>query len=200
MLVKASADLIPSIASSATGLIALQLAKLAKLRTIGIVDVAKHGSWLSKFDVDLLIDRQDTDRAVEIIRGTTQNRLRFALDTVGKSTAETLQKTLATERGISHLVGLSGTPKEAPDGIKYHAVPIKAFHEIQELGESLMKWLEKLLLAQKIVGPEVQIADGGLTGVNGALDTLRKGTAAGRRLVVPLHQHNPVLTVPAVKA
>jgi NADPH:quinone reductase-like Zn-dependent oxidoreductase len=175
-------------ASSATGLVALQLAKLARLRTICIVDVARYGESLLEAGADLLVDRLDTDRAVAIVRGVTGGRLRFALDTVGRDTAVKLRETLSSSGDRSHLVGLSGLPKIHRENVLHHNVPLKAFHDVPEIGESLMIWLEKLLLAQKLIAPQVELAVGGLSGVNQELDKLRNGTVTGKRLVVPLQE------------
>jgi D-arabinose 1-dehydrogenase-like Zn-dependent alcohol dehydrogenase len=173
-------------ASSATGLIALQLAKLSGLRTIAVVDVARYGEKLLAAGADLLVDRLDTERAVAIIRGVTNGRLRFALDTVGRTTAEHLQRALGNDQ--SHLAGLTGLPKVVAEGVLHHKVPIKAFHDIPKIGETLMVWLEKLLLWKRLIAPEVETAGGGLNGINKALSLLREGTVTGKRLVVPLQQ------------
>ena len=129
-------DLATEKASSATGLIALQLAKLSGLRTIAVVDVARYGEKLLAAGADLLVDRLSTNRAVEIIRGVTYGHLRFALDTVGRTTAEHLQQALGTEQ--AHLVGLTGLPKVVAEGVRHHKVPIKSFHDIPKIGQTLM--------------------------------------------------------------
>jgi D-arabinose 1-dehydrogenase-like Zn-dependent alcohol dehydrogenase len=181
-------------ASSASGYVAFQLAKLAKLRTICVVDVARHGERLLQAGADLLVDRYDTERAISIIRGVTKGKLRFGLDTVGRDTAEQLQKTLCTDNDdgrTSHLVGLANIPKTKTPGIMNHKVPIKVFHDISTIGDSLMTWLERLLLGEKLRGPETETAVGGLGGINEALDVLRTGAVSGKRLVVPLEKSAP---------
>lgn len=165
----------------------MQLAKLVGLRTICIADIAKHGERLAGAGADVLVDRLDTDRAVAVIRGVTRGKLRFALDTVGKSTAEILQSTLGTDpSNKSHLVGLTGLPKASSPDIIHHSVPIKAFHSFPQIGEALMQWLEKLLLNNKIITPQVEVAQGGLQGVNDALGSLKGGKFSGKRIVVPV--------------
>jgi D-arabinose 1-dehydrogenase-like Zn-dependent alcohol dehydrogenase len=146
---------------------------------------------------DLLVDRLDTERTIAIVRGVTKGRLRFALDTVGRDTAEKLQKTLSNgEDGgqRAHLVGLTGLPKSHVSNVKHHRVPIKGFHHIRKIGESLMTWLERLLLAERLVAPEIEIAVGGLSGINQALDALREGSITGKRVVVPLNERQAVTT------
>lgn len=182
-----SDHLLTSPASTATGFTALQLAKLVGLRTICVADVAKHGERLADAGADVLVDRLDTDRAVAVIRGVTRGRLRFGFDTVGKSTAEILQSTLGTDpANKSHLVGLTGLPKASSSEIIHHSVPIKAFHSFPNIGEALMSFLESLLLNQKIITPQVEIAQGGLQGVNDALNSLKGGKFGGKRIVVPV--------------
>ena len=175
------------LASSNTGLIFVQLAKLVGLRVIGVTDLVRHGARLNQLGADFLVDRQDSKRAVEIIRAVTKGQLRFALDAVGKETAGFLQQALKQdEEAQSHLVGLTGLPKEAAVGVKHHSIPIKLFHSAPAVGETIMIWLEQLLGANVLAPPEVDIAKGGLGGVNEALDQLKNGDASGKRLVVPL--------------
>jgi NADPH:quinone reductase-like Zn-dependent oxidoreductase len=172
--------------------VAVQLAKIAKLRTICVVDVARYGERLLEAGAELLVDRLDTERAIAIIRGVTKGRLRFALDTVGKDTAEKLQQALFMGEERSHLVGLTGLPDVHVDGVLYHKVPIKAFHDVPKIGESLMTWLERVLLAKELIAPEVETAVGGLNGINKALDLLREGTLTGKRVVVPLGKRTAI--------
>ncbi|KAJ5172717.1 hypothetical protein N7492_005310 [Penicillium capsulatum] len=172
-------------ASTTTGLVTLQIAKLAGLRVICVADAARHGAKLVQAGADVLVDRHDTDRAVEIIRGVTEGKLRYAIDIVGKDTATLLQRALDPS-GHSHLLGLTGLPKERDVGIQYHTVPIKLFHTAPAVGESLVSWLEKLLQERTLTLPEVVRAAGGLEGINAALDTLRSGSVSGKRIVVDL--------------
>lgn len=160
------------------------------LKVIAVIDVAKNGERMLKFGADLLVDRLDHDRAIEIIKSVTKGKLRFALDTRGKESAKLLAEAMQGDRGENepqgHLVGLTGLPKEPTNGVVYHSVPIKAFHEAPQVGEGLMIWLEKLLDNKLLVTPDIEIAEGGLEGINAALDKLRDGTVNGPRIVVPL--------------
>lgn len=173
---------------------ALQLAKLTGLKVICVADVVKHGSRLVDLGADVLVDRQDPSRAADIIRSVTKGELRFALDTVGKETATQLQESLQHSKGDkqAHLVGLTGLPKVRLPGVKYHSVPIKVFHSVPVLGETAMRWLEQLLVAKGLEPPSVALADGGLEGINEALDKLRNGTASAKRIVVPIGKRSTV--------
>lgn len=129
---------------------------------------------------------------MDIIRGVTGGQLRFAIDIVGRETATILEKALyqpseGDNGPRSHLLGLTGSPKEKKAGIVYHAVPIKIFHESPQVGEGLVRWLEDLLESEALIPPEVVIRDeGGLSGVNDALELLRSGEVSGKRIVVDL--------------
>jgi D-arabinose 1-dehydrogenase-like Zn-dependent alcohol dehydrogenase len=155
---------------------------------IKVVDVAKHGDQLSESAADLLVDSLDPERAVEIIRNVTKNQLRFAVDTVGKTTAELCQRVLLSNSCVlrSHLVALSGMPNERLDGVVYHNVPMKVHHEVKEAGEAMMSWLERLLREELITPPQAVIAPGGLEGINDALDRMKRGEISGKRLIVQL--------------
>ncbi|KAI9721322.1 MAG: hypothetical protein M1828_005182 [Chrysothrix sp. TS-e1954] len=182
-------------ASSTTAMMALQLAKRAGLRVICVADVAKYGERLVELGADVMVDRVDTERAIKVIRGVTGNRLRFAFDTVGKESATQLQAALAGEINgqQSHLLGLSGLPSTGKQGVVAHAVPIKVFHDVPIIGETIMTWLEELMLNNTLSMPQIEIAQGGLAGINNALDQLRSGTVSGKRIVVPVgesHESN----------
>ncbi|KAJ5604624.1 Polyketide synthase enoylreductase [Penicillium lagena] len=172
-------------ASTTTGLVTLQLAKLAGLRVICIADAARYGSKLLAAGADVLVDRQNPDRAVDIIRGVTDGKLRYAVDIVGRDTATLLEKTLDLT-GRAHLLGLTGLPKERDERIRYHTVPIKLFHESPAVGENLVCWLENLLQSTTLTLPDIVQADGGLEGINAALETLRAGSVSGKRIVMDL--------------
>lgn len=143
----------------------------------------KHGA-------DLLVDRLHPQRAIEIVTSVTRGTLRFALDTRGKESAEMLASVMQTEDSggetRAHLVGLVAVPKEPTEGVVYHSVPIKVFHEAPAVGEGMMVWLEKLLGQNLVHTPDIEVAPGGLEGINAALDRLRDGSVNGPRIVVPL--------------
>lgn len=158
--------------------------------------MARHGAKLHEAGADILVDRLDTNRAVEIIRGVTQGRLRYAIDIVGRDTAAILQQALYIDDSSetsTHLLGLTGLPKERDPRIRYHTVPIKMFHSSPAVGEGLVTWLERLLETQKLVPPEVVVRrDGGLADINDALEVLRSGAVSGKRLVVDLRKNTEI--------
>ncbi|THW91156.1 GroES-like protein [Aureobasidium pullulans] len=173
--------------SSTSALFISEIARLAGLKVILLADFAKHGERLGEREGSILVDSHDPIRAINVVRAITKGKLRIAVDTVGKETAGHLVQMLqadAQEERRAHLVGLTGVPKEKVDGIVFHSVPIKLFHEVPSIGLTLMTWLEKALETQAIALPEVEHAEGGLEGINAALDRMRNGEISGRRLVI----------------
>lgn len=70
-------------------------------------------------------------------------------------------------------------------------MPIKIFHKSPQVGEALVRWLEDLLESKALIPPEVVIRDeGGLSGVNNALELLKSGEVSGKRIVVDLKRGN----------
>jgi threonine dehydrogenase-like Zn-dependent dehydrogenase len=169
---------------------ALQIAKLFKLRVICVADIERHGANLLDAGADLLVDRKDPERAVQIIKGVTKGKLRFALDIVGRDTATLLQDALqqSDDAEQSHLLGVTGLPKIRSPNITYHAVPIKLFHTTPLVGARLMSWLETLLLHGSLAPPDTINADGGLEGVNEALEGMKSGSISGKRVVIGLEK------------
>ena len=175
-------------ANSTTGQLALQLAKYAGLKVACVADLAKGGSRLAELGADFMADKYDPQRAVDILKAVTGGKLRFGVDCNGKESAAYLQQAVQqSSTGLkSHILGLTGLPKEVANGVVHHKVPIKLFHEAPHVGEDVSQWLEELLTAKSLKLPEVDIADGGLAGINAALDRLRSGTISGKRIVVPV--------------
>lgn len=171
----------------------IQFAKWAGLRVACVEDLDVNGKSLEKLKPDFLIDFKlhKPDRIAEILRAVSRGKLRFGVDTVGKKTAESLQKAVQpSESGLkAHIVGLSGLADEAPKGVVQHkALPLKLFHELPSFGEGVSKWLEDLLIAKSLILPEVETAEGGLAGINDALDRLRRNEVPGKRIVVSVRE------------
>ncbi|OHW92600.1 alcohol dehydrogenase-like domain-containing protein [Colletotrichum incanum] len=162
--------------SSTSANLAVQLARLAGLKVVTVVDKLRHGLRLSNHTVlrpDLLVDSHDPSRAIDIIRANVGKNLRFALDTSGRDSPT-----------LKHLIGLTGLPKEqAPEAVAYHTVPIKVFHEVPAVGEALVAWLERLLESGLVSPPELLGVEEGFEGINRGLDRMRRGEIRGGRMV-----------------
>lgn len=122
----------------------------------------------------------------------TGGKLRYAIDIVGKETATLLQSTLdpiiSEDGSHAHLLGLTGLPSgtDRDERIRYHTVPIKLFHSSPEVGGAMVSWLERLIESGTLELPEIIRAEGGLEGVNEALEMLKRGDASGKRIVMSL--------------
>jgi NADPH:quinone reductase-like Zn-dependent oxidoreductase len=110
-----------------------QIARLAGLKIISVVDSAKHGLRLSANATtrsDLLVDSHDPERAIDIIKQVTKDSARFGFDTQGKESAAQLLRSLASstssisslpkdthnyERKDSKLATPPSTPLEPPE-------------------------------------------------------------------------------------
>ncbi|KAJ5375279.1 Alcohol dehydrogenase superfamily zinc-type [Penicillium concentricum] len=172
--------------SSTSALFLSQIASLAGLKVILVVDVARHGARLANSGC-VLVDCHDPARAVVTIRGITQGSLRFGIDTVGKETAAQLVQCLEpSPEKRAHLVALAALPKKEVPSVVYHSVPMKIFHEVPKIGRSLMLWLGIALEKSLLSLPAISTIPGGLGGINAALDQMRQGQVSGRRLVVPI--------------
>lgn len=192
-----------------------QLARLAGLRTILVVDAAKHAVNLAgtlSWKANVVVDSHDPARSKSIIRAVAGESLRFAIDVVGRHTAIHLQECLSKDKSpperlqsptppqsplddesgkasvISrrHLVGLTGLPKTGQDGIQHHNVPVKLFHEVPEVGSAITSWLYRLLLTGAIHTPAVLGTVHGLCGINEGLDRMRRHEISGGKLVAVL--------------
>ncbi|KAH0489804.1 hypothetical protein TgHK011_001302 [Trichoderma gracile] len=198
-------------ASTITGQIAIQLAKLGGLKVVGVADLGSHKELLQSLGTDVLVDRSDLDQAKRDIKRLTPGSLRLAIDSVGPESAEWCQQVLAERassrycrpgqetptnpspvdpaaRGggskLSHLVALEGGPGTHNSNIQVHAVPIKLFHTSPYVGGHLSKWLYELLDTNKLQPPEVEFVPGGLAAINGTLERLRQGKTSEKRLVI----------------
>jgi hypothetical protein len=84
--------------SSTCAHVAKQIARLAGLKVVSVVDSARHGLRLSSSETirpNLIVDSHDPERAIDIIKASTGGRARFGLDTQGKDTAGHLLRSLA---------------------------------------------------------------------------------------------------------
>ncbi|KAH7323132.1 chaperonin 10-like protein [Stachybotrys elegans] len=198
--------------SASSAHIIIQLAKLAGMRVIVVVDKAKHGLRLSTDNAvkpDVIIDSHDPQRAVQIIRAYTKGQARYGVDTRGKDTATLLMEAFADEahieqspidpgvqpyepvegsrnKSLAHIVGLAGIPKIPLPGIKIHSMPIKLFHEVPEIGRPLATWLSRLLEDRIITHPKVLDVENDLGSINKGLDRMRVGEISGGKLIVKL--------------
>ncbi|KAK4052499.1 hypothetical protein OIV83_002301 [Microbotryomycetes sp. JL201] len=172
--------------STVTGFLIAQLAHIAGLRVIAVADKSKHDARLRALGISHIVDRSDPKLAVQQVRDITQGQLRYAVDCVGRQTAEFAMQTLSDLEREVFLVGLSGLPGQSPRNVRLCDVPIKTFHTNAAVGNGLMRLLEDLIASKELVLPPIEIVGGGLEAVNGALDRMRSGNHSFGRLVVKM--------------
>lgn len=208
-------------ASTITGQIIIQLAKLGGLKVVGVADLSKHQQLLQSLGTDILVESCNLEQAKRDIKQLVPGSLRFAVDTVGPQTAAWCQQVLAERtssrycrpgyetptnrlssayvatRGggskLSHLVALAGIPPTHSPNIQVHTVPIKLFHTSQYVGGHLSKWLYELLDTHQLLPPEVESMSGGLDAINGALEILKQGKTAGKGIVIRIKEPDTLI-------
>lgn len=80
---------------------------------------------------------------------------------------------------------MTGLPRgPAPEGVQFHAVPIKLFHEVRQVGGPLAAWLGRLLEKALIQPADIVDVEDGLERVNAGLHRMRMGEISGGKLVV----------------
>ncbi|KAF4550902.1 Hypothetical protein D9617_15g042550 [Elsinoe fawcettii] len=134
--------------------IAIQLAKSAGLRVVVVVDVAKAGPRLAKLGADMLVDRVDAARAVEILKAVTSGELLHALDTSqdGEGIAyltQALQQT--TSASLATRVAYKSFQQSTVD------VQTVSKSRSHELASAHNTWLERLLQSQALKLPASEV-------------------------------------------
>ncbi|KAF1847829.1 GroES-like protein [Cucurbitaria berberidis CBS 394.84] len=122
--------------SSTCAHVTKQIARLAGLKIISVVDGAKHGLRVSSSTTirpDLLIDSHNPERAISIIKAATGERARFGFDTEGKETAGHLLKSLATSSPTVSALPEGKKPFQRKDSklITPPATPLGTSSELQ---------------------------------------------------------------------
>ncbi len=123
--------------SSTSANLTIQLAKLAGLKTVAIVDKAKHGLRLANHKAirtDLLVDSHDPKRAVDIIRANLKGKLRFGIDTRGRDSAASLLQALSPDS----LSSSSATAAPTTEGSPPPSPPATPHNRTQQLSAHLI--------------------------------------------------------------
>lgn len=121
--------------SSSTAIIITQLAQLAGLRVISIVDQAKHGHRLSLGTAptsvcapDIVIDSHDPIRVQHLLNKVTHGNLRFGIDSRGKDTATLLLRSLVNSTPDVNDSSNDTTPTTTTTTTTVRAPPKKRAH------------------------------------------------------------------------
>jgi NADPH:quinone reductase-like Zn-dependent oxidoreductase len=182
--------------SSSVGAAAVQMAIASGYEVYATASTA-HSSWIRDLGAKQVFDRGQADLSEQITQAAERDGLRVvaAFDAVGTGEGEAhpavmSAKILKASNGGGKIV----TVRQWPDGVeKFEDVPVSNMMAFEvgvgqkELGTWMFNdWLESVLAKGTFKpGVELQVVEGGLDGVQKALDTLKKGVS-GTKLLVEL--------------
>ncbi|KAH8811133.1 chaperonin 10-like protein [Xylogone sp. PMI_703] len=182
--------------SGSVGSIAIQLAKLAGYKVIATAS-KQHHAYLRSLGASELVDYHSPSVVDDIIAAAKRvgSPITHAVDTISEgSTFQSVTEVLlrSAEQGqetpkVAHLLPLPETvPK--PDGIT--AEPVHG-EEIWTSRVDLAEWLFNDFLSTAlekevvVPSPAVEVVEGGLNGLQPAMNTLKAGVS-GKKLIVKL--------------
>ncbi|KAL2864396.1 zinc-binding alcohol dehydrogenase family protein [Aspergillus lucknowensis] len=184
--------------STATGTIAIQLAKLSGLTVITTCS-PRHFDLVRSLGADHVFDYRSPD-AVRDVKAVTSNSLRYALDTVAtEETAQFCSQAMGEEGGkYSSLAPIPRLPRDDVLNLSYMA--FTAIGEEFEIGglrvparpndsafaADFMKIFEELWAKKMIKAHPVDARSGGLGGIAEGLQEMREGRVSGVKLVYSL--------------
>ncbi|KAF7552710.1 hypothetical protein G7Z17_g4123 [Cylindrodendrum hubeiense] len=176
--------------ASTVGFLTIQLARLAGL-TIYAAASEHHHDHLRSVGASMLVDYHSPTAVDDLLAGAERAGSQIALAVDAISTAETLasvvqvlSKSTAVTKKLAHT---SPWPKSVPhpEGIETGAIRGDDFsHRREDLSIwlcnlSLPKWLAEGV----IIPPAYRVIDGGLGGLQNALNELKKGVSGEKLLV-----------------
>ncbi|KAL4966429.1 zinc-binding alcohol dehydrogenase family protein [Aspergillus stella-maris] len=178
--------------SSSVGSFAVQSAKSMGF-TVFTTASPKHHEYLKKLGADKVLDYRDENVIAKIIEAVKTNDLtmNLAYGAVPNSLTP-LQTILKETKGLesARIAHAPVLPDDAPkvEGIeaKFVFPPTEPEPLRKRFAQIFAGWLEGKLAAGEVVpSPRVRVVEGGLEGLNRALDVLREGVS-GMKIVVSL--------------
>ncbi|KAL8789704.1 MAG: hypothetical protein Q9195_006701 [Heterodermia aff. obscurata] len=167
-------------ASSVTGMMAIQFAKLCNFRVFAVAG-CHNTSELCDLGADVVVDRHKPEEVVEKARGL---HMKLGIDCVGKETATYALRALQPGSKLVCLVQRpdQGVLRQAEIGTS--DVLIKRFHEDQTYGYDLVNFLSHHLFARTLRPVKFEVVEGGLGAVEDGLQKLRDQAVSGKRLIL----------------
>ncbi|KAL4781771.1 chaperonin 10-like protein [Aspergillus varians] len=178
--------------ASSVGSVAVQIAKGMGF-VVYVTASAKHHEYMKELGADRVFDYRDGDAVSQIIGAARGDgvTLRIAYDAVPGSLEPTLE-VLGALKGeeTARIAFAPPLPADAPtvEGIetKFVLPPMEPGALKERFFKTFRVWLsEKLASGEFVPSPRVQVAQGGLEGLNEALDVL-KGGVSGTKIVLKL--------------
>lgn len=167
-------------ASSVTGMMAIQFAKLSNLRVFAVA--GSHNSPdLYNLGANVVVDRHKPEEVLEKARNL---RIELGVDCIGKETATYAVRALQPGSKLVYLVQRPDQDALEQAGTEATDVLIKRFHEDQTYGSNLVNFLSHHLFAQTLRPVKFEIVEGGLGAIEEGLQRLRDQAVSGKRLIV----------------
>ena len=167
-------------ASSVTGMMAIQFAKLSNHRVFAVA--GSHNSPdLYNLGANVVVDRHKPEEVLEKARNL---RIKLGVDCIGKETATYAVRALQPGSKLVYLVQRPDQVALEQAGIETTDVLIKRFHEDQAYGSNLVNFLSHHLFAQTLRPVKFEIVEGGLGAIEDGLQRLRDQAVSGKRLIV----------------
>lgn len=166
--------------SCATGMMAIQLARLAGFRVFAVAGI-HNASRLHDLGAEGVADRHTPDAAIAEAK---ELGIKVAINCVG---AETANHTVRALEPGGRMVYLVKKPDQAIlDEAQVQAtdVLIKRFHEDEAFGQRLVDLVSDALFQRKILPIRHEVIEGGLGSIERGLKKLMNQEVSGRKLVV----------------
>lgn len=176
--------------ASSVGTIAVQFARQLGF-TVYATASEKNLRYLESLGVHRVFDYRAEDVVRQIVAAVKQDGviLTDAQCAAGDSLQSVLDVLRDTKGDSQGMVGhapplLPGAPSLDGVEVRFSMPPMDPAARAQHISEAFQGWLASGLAAGTVVpSPRVEIVDGGLEGLNSALDTLKQGVSATKLVV-----------------
>lgn len=181
-------------ASTATGTLAVQYAKLSGLEVIAICS-PHNWDLVKSLGADATFDYKDPECSAKI-REHTKDNLKHAFDCISEGSSPDICANAISSKGgvISYLLPAKSSREDVVDqstlgytvvgeAFTFAGNPIPAKPEDFEFGKMWWSLAEKLFGEGKVKAHPKELRSGGLEGIFGGMDDMRSGKVSGKKLV-----------------
>ncbi|THZ15904.1 GroES-like protein [Aureobasidium pullulans] len=181
-------------ASTATGTLAVQYAKLSGLEVIAICS-PHNWDLVKSLGADATFDYKDPECSKKI-REHTKDNLKHAFDCISEGSSPDICGNALSSKGgvISFLLPAKSSREDVEDkstlgytvvgeAFSFGGTPIPAKPEDFEFGRMFWELAEKLFADGKVKAHPKEVRSGGLEGIFGGLNDLKTGKVSGTKLV-----------------
>ncbi|KAI4744158.1 GroES-like protein, partial [Aureobasidium sp. EXF-8845] len=173
-------------ASTATGTLAIQYAKLSGLEVIAICSPHNY-DLVKSLGADATFDYKDPECSSKI-REHTKDNLKHAFDCIAEGSSPDICANAISSKGgvVSYLLPAKSSREDVTDqstlgytvvgeAFTFAGHPIPAKPEDFEFGKMFWELAEKLFAEGKVKAHPKELREGGLEGVFGGMDDMRSG-------------------------